>query len=79
MESKTLCIAISASNYGLEEPSQEVAALISHAAQERLKNLVEKLALIAEHRIDFIKVRLASPFVASRANSVLLFVQACTV
>lgn len=37
-----------------------MAALISHAAQERLKNLVEKLALIAEHRIDLIKVRLKS-------------------
>jgi transcription initiation factor TFIID subunit 4 len=34
-----------------------VAALISHATQERLKNLVEKLAVIAEHRIDLIKVR----------------------
>ncbi|XP_068983223.1 transcription initiation factor TFIID subunit 4-like isoform X2 [Bombus flavifrons] len=44
------------SNYGLEEPNQEVAALISHAAQERLKNLVEKLAVIAEHRADLIKV-----------------------
>ncbi|XP_015177994.1 PREDICTED: transcription initiation factor TFIID subunit 4 isoform X2 [Polistes dominula] len=44
------------SNYGLEEPNQEVAALISHAAQERLKNVVEKLALIAEHRIDLIKM-----------------------
>lgn len=45
------------SSYGLEEPNQEVAALISHATQERLKNLVEKLAIIAEHRIDFSKVR----------------------
>ncbi|XP_043586688.1 transcription initiation factor TFIID subunit 4-like isoform X5 [Bombus pyrosoma] len=44
------------SNYGLEEPNQEVAALISHAAQERLKNLVEKLSVIAEHRADLIKV-----------------------
>ncbi|XP_058790507.1 transcription initiation factor TFIID subunit 4-like isoform X2 [Phymastichus coffea] len=43
-------------SYGLEEPNQEVAALISHAAQERLKNLIEKLAIIAEHRIDFVKV-----------------------
>jgi len=41
----------------LEEPSSEVAALISHAAQERLRNIVEKLAVIAEHRIDLIKVR----------------------
>ncbi|KAL6434560.1 hypothetical protein ACFW04_006139 [Cataglyphis niger] len=45
-----------ASSHSLEEPNQEVAALISHAVQERLKNLVEKLAVIAEHRIDLIKV-----------------------
>ncbi|XP_020708158.1 transcription initiation factor TFIID subunit 4 isoform X2 [Athalia rosae] len=44
------------SSYGLEEPNAEVASLISHATQERLKNLVEKLAVIAEHRIDLIKV-----------------------
>jgi hypothetical protein len=47
----------SVAQHGLEEPSSEVAALISHAAQERLKNIVEKLAVIAEHRIDLIKVR----------------------
>ncbi|XP_037905192.1 transcription initiation factor TFIID subunit 4 isoform X3 [Hermetia illucens] len=42
--------------HGLEEPNQEVAVLISHACQERLKNIVEKLAVIAEHRIDVIKL-----------------------
>ncbi|XP_063986757.1 transcription initiation factor TFIID subunit 4-like isoform X3 [Diachasmimorpha longicaudata] len=42
-------------SYGLEEPNHEVASLISHATQERLKTLVEKLDVIAEHRIDFIK------------------------
>ncbi|XP_035914435.1 transcription initiation factor TFIID subunit 4-like isoform X3 [Anopheles stephensi] len=42
--------------HGLEEPNNEVAVLISHACQERLKNIVEKLAIIAEHRIDIIKV-----------------------
>lgn len=42
--------------HGLEEPSNEVAVLISHATQERLKNVVEKLAVVAEHRIDVIKV-----------------------
>ncbi|CAG2057590.1 unnamed protein product [Timema podura] len=46
----------SVASYGLEEPSSEVAALISHAAQERLKTIVEKLGVIAEHRIDLIKV-----------------------
>lgn len=43
--------------HGLEEPSNDVAVLISHATQERLKNIVEKLAVIAEHRIDIIKVQ----------------------
>ena len=43
-------------SYGLDEPNPEVASLISHAAQERLKNLIEKLAVIAEHRIDLNKV-----------------------
>lgn len=42
--------------HGLEEPANDVAVLISHATQERLKNIVEKLAVIAEHRIDIIKV-----------------------
>lgn len=42
--------------HGLEEPSSDVAVLISHAAQERLKNIIEKLAVIAEHRIDILKV-----------------------
>lgn len=42
--------------HGLDEPSSDIAVLISHAAQERLKNIVEKLAVIAEHRIDILKV-----------------------
>lgn len=44
--------------HGLDEPNSDIAVLISHAAQERLKNIVEKLAVIAEHRIDTLKVRL---------------------
>ncbi|KAL1131012.1 hypothetical protein AAG570_012250 [Ranatra chinensis] len=48
-------IAQIALKHGLEEPSPDVAALVSHATQERLKNLVEKLAVIAEHRIDLNK------------------------
>ncbi|XP_075229727.1 transcription initiation factor TFIID subunit 4-like isoform X2 [Lycorma delicatula] len=44
-----------ASRHGLEEPPADVAALVSHATQERLKTLVEKLAVIAEHRIDLNK------------------------
>jgi len=30
--------------------------MISHATEERLKTLLEKLAVIAEHRLDVIKV-----------------------
>ncbi|CAH0716675.1 unnamed protein product, partial [Brenthis ino] len=40
--------------HGLEEPSAEVAGIMSHAVHERLKNLVEKLAVIAQHRIDLL-------------------------
>ncbi|TRY75530.1 hypothetical protein TCAL_08386 [Tigriopus californicus] len=41
---------------GLEEPSSEVIALVSHATQDRLKTLLEKLSVIAEHRMDVIKL-----------------------
>ena len=41
---------------GLEEPPAEVVALLSHACQERLKTLVEKLSVIAEHRMDVVKL-----------------------
>ncbi|KAL3274954.1 hypothetical protein HHI36_019730 [Cryptolaemus montrouzieri] len=41
--------------HGLEEPSTDVAACISHAAQEKIKNIIEKLAIITEHRVDIIK------------------------
>ncbi|CAG4984403.1 unnamed protein product [Parnassius apollo] len=40
--------------HGLDEPSPEVAGLLSHAVHERLKNIVEKLAVIAQHRIDLL-------------------------
>merc|ERR1719317_656755 len=40
---------------GLEAPTQEVINLMSHATQDRLKTLVSKLSVIAEHRLDIIK------------------------
>ncbi|CAG7706731.1 unnamed protein product [Allacma fusca] len=49
-------IKATASKYGLEDCSPEVAAMISHATEERLKNLLEKLSVIAEHRLDVIKI-----------------------
>uniref|UniRef100_A0A2A4JZE2 TAFH domain-containing protein n=1 Tax=Heliothis virescens TaxID=7102 RepID=A0A2A4JZE2_HELVI len=42
------------SKHSMEESPPEVANLISHAVQERLKTIVEKLATIAQHRIDLI-------------------------
>ncbi|XP_068212197.1 transcription initiation factor TFIID subunit 4-like isoform X2 [Palaemon carinicauda] len=43
------------SKYGLGDAPKDVVALISHATQERLKTIVEKLAVISEHRLDIIK------------------------
>merc|ERR1719282_1587564 len=40
---------------GLDSPPDEVLNLISHATQERLKTLVSKLSVIAEHRLDIIR------------------------
>lgn len=48
-------IKAATAKHGLDEPSNEVAALISHAAQEYLKNVVEKLAVITDHRVDILK------------------------
>jgi transcription initiation factor TFIID subunit 4 len=44
-----------ASRNGLGDPSPEVVSLISHATQERLKTLLEKLAVTAEHRMEVVK------------------------
>ncbi|CAG0890388.1 unnamed protein product [Darwinula stevensoni] len=41
---------------GLEEPGSDIVAMVSHATQEHLKNLVEKLAFIAQHRLDIIRM-----------------------
>ncbi|CAB3381431.1 Hypothetical predicted protein [Cloeon dipterum] len=43
--------------HGLDEPpNSDVAAMISHATQERLKDIIEKLAVISEHRQDMLKL-----------------------
>lgn len=44
-----------ATKYALDDPSNEVAALLSHATQEYLKNILEKLAVITDHRVDILK------------------------
>lgn len=48
--------AVAARKFNLDEASPEVVSLISHAAQEYLKTLVEKLGVIAEHRLENLKV-----------------------
>ena len=53
--------------HGLEEPGPDVVALVSHATQERLKTLLEQVAIIAEHRMEVVKVRMA-PVLVSRAK-----------
>ena len=57
MQNSLILSLISASEYDMEEPSKDVISIISHAVQERLKTLVEKLGVIAEHRLDLLKVR----------------------
>ncbi|KAF8781798.1 transcription initiation factor TFIID subunit 4-like isoform X4 [Argiope bruennichi] len=41
-----------AQKHGLDDVSPDVINLVSHASQIRLKNLVEKLSVIAEHRVE---------------------------
>ncbi|XP_071535114.1 transcription initiation factor TFIID subunit 4-like isoform X2 [Panulirus ornatus] len=43
------------SKYGLDDAPKDVVSLVSHATQERLKTIVEKLAVISDHRLDIIK------------------------
>lgn len=42
---------------GVTDVGPEVVALVSHATQECLRGLIEKLALMAEHRKAALKVR----------------------
>ena len=42
--------------HGLEDSSSDVANIVSHATQERLRDIMEKLATIAEHRLEIYKV-----------------------
>lgn len=60
--------------HNMEECPPEVANLISHAVQERLKTLVEKLASIAQHRID-INVKVNKTLATSESVTVMLCVK----
>ncbi|CAN7982502.1 unnamed protein product [Ixodes hexagonus] len=48
-------IADIASKYGINEIPEDVVALVSHATQERLRSLLEKLSIIAEHRQENVR------------------------
>lgn len=54
----SMCFVVSstAKKQGLDDISSDVANLVSHATQERLRDLLEKLDTIAEHRIEIYKV-----------------------
>lgn len=45
-----------AKKHGLEEVRSDVVDLVSHAAENRLKTLIEKLSIVAEHRCENPKV-----------------------
>jgi transcription initiation factor TFIID subunit 4 len=38
--------------YGVEQISPEVYTLLSHAVEERLKNLIERLITVSQHRLE---------------------------
>ena len=46
----------SAKKHGLDGVSPDVARIISHATQDRLRDLVSKLSVIAEHRMEIYKM-----------------------
>ncbi|XP_021352756.1 transcription initiation factor TFIID subunit 4-like [Mizuhopecten yessoensis] len=49
-------ISAIAKKHGVDEVSSDVINLVSHAAQERMRDVLEKLATIAEHRIEIYKM-----------------------
>lgn len=50
-------VYFTASRFNLPEDAPlDVASIVSHAAQEYLKTLIEKLGVIADHRLENFKV-----------------------
>lgn len=56
MQTKRHWFLFLARKYGINDVSGDTVNIISHAAQERLRDIVEKLSTIAEHRIEIYKV-----------------------
>lgn len=58
LDAKSLTARISriAAKLDLQVPSQQVVVMISHATQERLKNIVERLGILAQQRCENLKM-----------------------
>lgn len=53
----SFCVCALGQAFGVTEVAPDVVALVSHAAQECLRNLVEKLTVMAQHRKNVLKVQ----------------------
>lgn len=42
---------------GVSDVSQEVLSLVSHATEQRLRNILEKISTISLHRLEVYRVR----------------------
>ena len=70
IDTNYICV-VSVRKHGLDDVPHEVADLLSHATQERLRNILERLALISEHRLEIYKVRWSqrgSVFISSETS-----------
>ena len=47
---------LAASKNGLSDVSQDVLSLVSHAAEQRLRNILEKVSTISLHRLEVYRV-----------------------
>lgn len=53
-----LLVRLSGVEFKLKDSSREAVDLISSAVEERLKTMVEKLSVIAQHRLEIYRVRI---------------------
>lgn len=49
-------LCFTARKHGLTDVSQEVLSLVSHATQERLRNILEKMSTVSLHRLEVYRV-----------------------
>ena len=63
----TLILCSAVRKAGLDDTSAEVANLVSHAVEEKLRNMLEKMSTVAEHRLGAHKTD--QRFVGGLANN----------